>query len=728
MLRFYKYPFQKQLDTMDCAPACLKMIAAYHGIHTSMVALREQCNTSRLGTSTTDVVFAAEQSGLTAVAFITTVDYLAQHQPVPCILHWRNNHYVVLYRIRNGKYTIADPGHGMIVLPEKEFIAQWTNHKEKGIAIFAEPKPQDGGTTTRPAAGPVTIWRPFARYLKAHARSVGLLFLIIAVAGIISWFIPRTIQYMTDKGVGKRNVHIIWQMLLFQFMLFAALIFTNYIKSLVQATLSTRLSIGIISDFLAKLLRLPISFFDTKNHADIYQRIADHSRIETFLSSRLVSFCFSLSLLLVYALQLCWFNKYIVISFLVFTALSFAWFFIFMKKRRELDYRRFGLAVEERSYLNDLISGMTEIKLNNAQQGKIDRWRALQQQLYGFKLSNLKLVSLQQNGISTVNQLKSLFITFLCSYWVISGQISFGVMLSIGYIVGQLSLPIQDMMLFFQDLQDATTSFERLQEIQSKANENDEEKLPFPPAFNSGFNMVNLSFKYPGLHNQPVLRNINLFIPKGKITAIVGTSGSGKTTLMKLLLAFYQPQQGDIFIDDTNLKKINTDNFRDHCGVVMQNAYIYNATIAQNIAMADTGIDIKRVYHALSIACLDEFVQSLPLQHNTLLGNIGLDLSGGQKQRLFIARAVYKNPGIIFLDEATNSLDSNNERMIMNNLEHFFVGKTVVVIAHRLSTVKNAAQIIVLEKGVIVETGTHAALTKNRGKYYELVKNQLELG
>jgi ATP-binding cassette subfamily B protein len=330
--------------------------------------------------------------------------------------------------------------------------------------------------------------------------------------------------------------------------------------------------------------------------------------------------------------------------------------------------------------------------------------------------------------MNTVNQLKSIFITFLCSYWVINGKITFGVMLSIGYMVGQLMVPLQDIMLFFQDLQDARTSFERLNEIQLKANENDEGKLRFPPGFSAGFNIINLSFKYPGIHNQDVLRGINLFIPGGKITAIVGTSGSGKTTLMKLLLAFYQPQKGEILIGKCSLERINTDDFRSQCGVVMQDAYIYNSSIAQNISLAYKDIDIDRVYHALKIACLDEFVRSLPLKHNTLLGNIGLDLSGGQKQRLFIARAVYKNPGIIFLDEATNSLDANNERGIMNNLEEFFIGKTVLVIAHRLSTVKNAAQIVVLDKGEIVEVGTHAELARNRGKYYELVKNQLELG
>jgi ATP-binding cassette, subfamily B, bacterial len=728
MLNFYQYPFQKQLDTMDCAPACLNMIATWHGIKASMSTLRERCNTSRMGTSTADIVHAAAQTGMKAAVFKTTARYLTEHNPLPCILHWRNNHYVVLYKIKEGKYTIADPSHGMVVLPEKEFADEWAGMKEKGIAIFIEPSGEIEHATEKEQAGRKKVAGQFRVYLRPHLQPVLMLFGIILLSSLLSLLIPKTIEYMTDKGIGQKNISIIWQMLFFQFVLFAGLTITGYVKSLVQAKLSTRLSINIISDFLVKLLRLPVSFFDTKNHADIYQRIADHSRIETFLSAKLVSFFFSASLLLVYIVQLFWFDKYIVLSFIVFTLLSVVWFFLFMRKRKELDYRRFSLAIEERYYLTDLIGGMTEIKLNNAQQERVEKWKTLQHKLYGFKLSSLKLAGFQQNGINTFNQLKHLFITFLCSYWVVNGNISFGVMLSIGYIIGQLAIPVQDIMFFFQDLQDAKISFERLHEVQSKDDENNEGDRDFPVPFSNGFSIDNLWFKYQGLHNDYVLRGISLLIPQGKVTALVGTSGSGKTTLMKLLLAFYQAQEGDIQVDGISLAKINKDSFRSQCGVVMQDAYIYNASIAHNIALKENDIDIDRVYQALAIACLDEFVQSLPLTHNTLLGNNGVSLSGGQKQRLLIARAVYKNPKIIFLDEATNSLDSNNEQAIMNNLEQFFVGKTVLVIAHRLSTVKNAAQIIVLEKGEIAETGTHESLVHSRGRYYHLVKNQLDLG
>ncbi|MBL7729066.1 MAG: peptidase domain-containing ABC transporter [Dinghuibacter sp.] len=728
MLKFNHLPFQKQLDTMDCAPACLKMIAAWHGIDTSIHTLRELCNTSRQGTSTADIVYAAEQVGFRAGIFKTTTGYLAEKNPLPCMLHWRNNHYVVLYKIKGGKYTIADPGHGIVTLSEKEFAAEWKSDREKGIALFMEPSGEAGAVTTERPLLHKNVFKQFAGYLRPHIKPVLALLLIILVSSLLALLIPKTIEYMTDQGIGKKKVPVIWQMLLFQLALFTGITITNYIKSLIQAKLSTRLSIGIISDFLEKLLKLPVSFFDSKNRADIYQRISDHSRIENFLSARLVVFFFSTALVLVYVVQLFWFDKYIVASFIVFTALSVAWFFLFMKKRKELDYRRFRLAIEERYYLTDLIDGMTEIKLNNAQQERVAQWKELQQKLYGFKLSSLKLAGFQLNGISMLNQFKHLFITFLCSYWVVNGHISFGVMLSIGYIIGQVAMPVQDMMMFFQDLQDARISFERLNEVQSKAEENEGKNAPFPQPLVNGFSVENLWFKYPGQHNNYVLRGISLHIPPGKVTAIVGASGSGKTTLMKLLLAFYEPQEGRILADDLNLHQVNQDSYREHCGVVMQDAYIYNASIARNIALRDTDLDMERVYHALRMACLDEFVQSLPLTHNTLLGSNGLSLSGGQKQRLFIARAVYKNPDIILLDEATNALDANNERAIMNNLENFFIGKTVLVIAHRLSTVKNADQIIVLEKGEIAEAGTHETLAKTRGKYYQLVKNQLELG
>ena len=714
---------------MDCGPACLKMVAAFYNINVQIGQLRELCHTSRLGTSIGDIIHAAEQTGLNGLVFKTTPSYLKSNHPFPCILHWRKNHYVVLYRIEKSRYLIGDPGHGIIALKESEFLEGWLNGHQKGVAIFFDPAAITGDTPEFRYQKPERpIMVQMVALLKPHIKPIGLLSLFILISSLISLVVPKTIQYMTDKGLGAKNLNVIWQILIIQFVLFASLTLSNYLRNLIQTKLSTQLSVSIISGFLQKLLRLPVSFFDTKNHADLYQRIDDHSKIESFLSTRLVSFVFSSVLVICYIFQLLWLNRGTLAVFVLTTSLSFIWFYLFVQKRKNLDYRRFGLAIEERHYLHDLISGMIEIKLNTAQSDKVQKWSELQDKLYSFKLSSLKLNNLQQNGIGIINQIRTLLVTFFCSYWVITGSISFGVMLSISYIIGQLAIPLQEIMAFFSDYQDAKISFERLSEVQSKKDENTSEHLLFPHNFNSGLHIKNLFFKYPGSHNQYILQNINLFIPKGKMTAIVGASGSGKTTFLKLLLAFYEPQQGKILVDDQELSCIDTDDYRRKCGVVMQDGFIYNTSIAQNIAMQEKVIDIERVKMALKTACLGEFVETLPQTYHTLLGTVGVSLSGGQRQRLLIARAVYRDPEFIFLDEATNALDANNEKAIMNNLERFFIDRTVVVIAHRLSTVRKADQIIVMNKGEIQEIGTHFELTAQRGRYYELVKDQLELG
>jgi len=727
MLGFKKYPFHKQLDSMDCGPACLKMILEYHGKKLPISVLRDLCNMSRLGVNIGDIIHAANETGLQAVAFKTTARYLSENQPFPCIVHWRQNHFVVLYKFENGNCTIGDPGHGIIELPEDEFVKGWADESAKGVAILMEPteKLNQKQIFENPDSG---MFQRFKILLLPYTKQIAFLFLVILLATLFSFIVPKTIEYMTDKGIEAKNVGVIWKVLLFQFVLFGGVTLSNYIRSLIQAKLSTRLSIDIISDFLYKLLNLPISFFDSKNHADIYQRIEDHNRIDTFLSTQIISFIFSVSLLIAYSFQLFLFDIYIVLSFVILTFFSFFWFFIFQNRRRELDYRRFGLAMEERNNLTDLISGMTEIKLNNAQNRRVDQWHELQTKLYDLKLSTLRLSHIQRNGISTINQINNIVITFICAYWVVEEKITFGIMLSVGYIVGQLNIPLEEIMNYFNNYQDAKISFERLNEVHLKANENNEEKIRFPENFREGFRVENIYFKYQGSFNPYVLKGIDLIIPKGKTTAIVGVSGSGKTTLLKLLLAFYHPQEGNIFLNNINLREINTDELRDNCGVVMQDGHIYNASIAENIALADKCIDIDMVNHSLKMACLYDFVNSLPQKHETKIGDIGVDMSGGQTQRLFIARAIYKNPKIIFFDEATSSLDSNNEKAIMENLSKFLKGKTAVIIAHRLSTVKNADNIIVLNDGEIIEQGNHHELVNRQGNYFDLIKNQLELG
>lgn len=724
MAFFKKYPYYRQIDEMDCAPACLKMILSFYSVNLSISTIRDICHTSRLGTHISDIIFALDEVGFEGKIFKTSIKYLTQNKPFPCILHWRNNHFVVLFDIVKDKFIIGDPAHGIIKLSLYEFEKEWCNNYEKGIAIFIDYN-SDLTLKFNQFKQPHTV-KQFLLFLKPFKIQVGIMLLFILIAGVISFIIPKTIQYMTDRGIEGKNIDIIWQVLIFQLILYASLSFTNFFKNLLQARISTKLSVFIISEFLLKLLRLPISFFDSKNHGDIYQRIEDHSRIETFISSKFVSFIFSVILLLAYSVQLFLFDKYIVLTFIIFTTLSFSWFIYFNKKRKELDYKRFGLAVEERHFTNDLISGMKSIKLSNAQEDRIKKWKELQSKLYQFKLDNIKLFHIQQNGSNTIEQINTILITFLCAYWVINEKISFGIMISIGYIIGQLKIPTHEILSFFSDYQDAKISFNRLNEISQKNNENGVLKKNIS-TLSKGINICNLSFKYPGRYNGYVLKNLDLFIPKGKTTAIVGTSGSGKSTLIKLLLSFYKPSKGTIYFDNHNLCDINTDLIREQYGVVLQEGHIFNSSIAENIAMKKDDIDIEKIHKALDITCLSDFVNSLPQKYNTPLGSAGIELSGGQRQRLFIARAIYNNPEIIFFDEATNSLDSSTELKIVNNLIHFFNKKTVVIIAHRLSTVKNADQIVVLEDGKIIEKGEHNYLISSRGKYYNLIKDQLEL-
>lgn len=713
---------------MDCGAVCLKMILEYYGKKVNLSVLKDLCNTTRIGVHANDIVSAAKNTGLNAMVFQTTSNYLQEKQPLPCILHWHQNHFVVLYKIKNGKYTIADPAHGIINLSEKDFTKAWSIDSNKGIALFLEPTAQLQEYKEYDQATSQSVSHQFKNLLLPYSKKIGLLFLIILVSTLFAFVIPKTIEYMIDKGIGGKDVGLIWKVLLFQFALFGGITLASYFQNLIQAKLSTRLGIQIISNFLYKLLNLPIAFFDTKNYSDIYQRVEDHSRIESFLSTKVVAFIFSLSLFVAYTVQLLLFDMKIMLWFLFLTVISFLWFFIFQKRRRELDYTRFNLSAEERDNLNDVIAGITEIKLNNAQSKRVKQWEKLQLKMYDLKIAGLHLSYIQSNGIETINQIKNIVITFLCAYWVVQDSITFGIMISIGYIVGQLNVPLQQIMNYFHTYQDAKISLERLNEIQLKSNENNDEKIKFPLQTEKGFKLDNVSFKYQGDYNPFVLTDICLDIPRGKTTAIVGTSGSGKTTLLKLLLAFYHPQKGTISMNDIDLKDINTDQFRDNCGVVMQDGYIYNASIAENVGLADEKVETVRVNEALKVACLYDFVQSLPHKDKTKIGSIGVELSGGQKQRLLIARAVYKNPQILFFDEATSSLDSNNEKEIMQNLSNFLKGKTVIIVAHRLSTVKNADQIIVLKDGLMIEQGTHTELVQDKKDYYSLIKNQLELG
>ncbi len=659
-----------------------------------------------------------------------TVDQLAELE-LPAILHWNQNHFVVLYKIKKGTYYIADPGSGLIEFTLAELKQRWISTQNEdsnfGIALILSPTPelyaQEGDKTE------ALNWGYLLRYLYRYKQLVIQLFVGLGVGSLLQLIIPFLTQSVVDIGINTRNLNFIYIILIAQTMLFLGRMSVDFIRSWILLHISTRINISILTDFLIKLMKLPMSFFDTKMTGDIMQRMNDQKRIETFLTGPTLNIIFSLFNLIVFTAVLAYYNVNIFFIFLLSSVLYSLWVIAFLKKRRELDFKRFDISSRNQSSVVQLIGGMQEIKLNNCEQQKRWEWERLQAGLFKFSVKSLSLNQIQQSGAFFINEGKNILITFLVAKAVIDGQLTLGGMMAIQYIVGQVNSPIEQMLSFIQQLQDAKISLERLNEIHQMDDEEPVDKtfmheLPN----NKTINLNQISFTYPGAGNEPVLKGINLTIPEGKTTAIVGMSGSGKTTVLKLLLRFYIPQKGDIKIGATYLEQIGYRYWRGQCGIVMQDGFIFSDTIAKNIAVADEHPNMAKLQHAIKVANIDDLIDGLPLGLNTKIGAEGNGISQGQKQRILIARAVYKDPEYIFFDEATNALDANNESVIMNNLESFFKGRTVVVVAHRLSTVKNADNIVVLDKGVIIEQGTHAELTKQKGEYYNLVKNQLELG
>jgi len=734
-----KFQTYSQLDAMDCGPTCLRMIAKHYGKSYTLQGLRENCFISREGVSLLGISDAAEKIGFRSLGVRISFEKLAEEAPLPCIVHWKQNHFVVVYKIinnhrkseSNATIYIADPAHGLIKYSEKEFLEGWistkTEGEDKGIALLLEPAPDF--YQNQEEKHDKTKFKFLLNYIKPHKRFFLQIVLGMLLGSLLQLIFPFLTQSLVDKGIGNQNISFVYIVLIAQFVLIVSRTVVDFIRNWILLHISTRINISLISDFLIKLMKLPIGFFDTKMTGDIMQRIGDHTRIEQFLTSSSLSILFSMFNLVVFSVVLAMYNLTILAIFLAGSAIYFIWVWLFMKKRRELDFKRFAQAAENQSNVIQLITGMQEIKLNNCEKQKRWKWERIQAKLFKVSIKSLALSQYQQIGGIFFNETKNIVITFLAAYAVIKGNMTLGMMVSVQYILGQLNSPIDQMITFMQSAQDAKISMERLGEIHQKEDEDkgDEDKISIIPE-NKSLNISNLNFQYEGPHSEMVLKNINLHIPEGKITAIVGSSGSGKTTLVKLLLGFYPPVKGEIKVGDVNLLHFNSRIWRQQCGAVMQDGFIFSESIAENIAVSDETIDKQKLLHAVKVANIQEFIESLPLAYNTKIGQEGSGISQGQKQRMLIARAVYKNPEYIFFDEATNALDANNEKIIMNNLNEFFKGRTVVVVAHRLSTVKNADQIVVLEKGEIVEIGTHAELTSNKEAYFELVRNQLELG
>lgn len=727
-----KFPLYYQLDQADCGPTCLRMIAKYHGRSYTLQSLCDHAFITREGVSMLGISEAAEAIGFRTSGVRITIEELINECSLPCILHWNQNHFVVCYKIKNGNFYIADPAAGLITYAKEEFKRCWistrVDGKDSGTALLLEPGPEFYGIDDE-EKGKKRNFGFFFQYISPYRWEMAQLVLGMVTASILQLILPFLTQSLVDTGIRDNNLSFITLVLISQLVIFVAKLSVDFIRSWILLHVNTRVNIALISDFLAKLMRLPLHFFDTKMVGDIMQRIGDHDRIESFMTGTSINTLFSFVNFIVFGFVLAYYDWTILGLFLVGNGLYVAWVLSFMRWRRELDVKRFSQAAGEQSNLFQLITGMQEIKLNNCETQMRWKWEKIQVKLFKIGIKGLALQQYQQLGAVFFNQTTNILISFIAARAVVQGDITLGMMMSVTYIVGQLSSPIEQLIDFSRSLQDAKISLERLSEIHQKEDEEQTLylKLNTLPA-NRTLRMENLSFSYDGADRDYVLEDINLMIPHNKLTAIVGASGSGKTTIVKLLLGFYDPNKGDVRVGDLSLRNLNPHVWRSKTGSVMQDGFIFSDTIANNIAAGEEVIDKERLLHAVRVANIRDFIDSLPLGYNTKIGMEGNGVSQGQRQRILIARAVYKNPEFIFLDEATNALDANNEREIMEQLHSFYKGRTVVIVAHRLSTVRDADKIVVLDKGHIVEEGTHQELTEKRGTYYKLVKNQLELG
>lgn len=726
-----RFPHYQQLDSMDCGPTCLQIIADFYGKHFSLSDLRERCYITREGVSLLGISEAAQTMGFRCIGVKLSWNQFLEYANMPCIVHWNQKHFVVVYKIKKNCVYVSDPAQGLLKYTKEQFCNSWiqifeSGNDPMGAVLLLETTPkfyeEEDGNQKR-------SFSYILKYLKGYKHSIGQIFLAMLTSSIIGLILPFLTQSVVDVGISNSNINFIIMILVAQVILAMGQLANSLIMNWLMLHMTTRISIAIVSDFLSKLMKLPIAFFDGKKLGDIMQRIGDTTRIQTFLTSSLMSIVMSIVIFVIYGIIMGGYSLSILGVFLIGSILYILWVLVFLKRRRRLDYMRFQEASANQSSIVQLVTGMQDIKLNACEQQKRWEWENIQAKLYNVSIKGLALGQAQQVGGTFIDQAKNILISFMAASAVIEGSMTIGMMMAMQYVIGQLNAPISNFISFVQETQDATISMDRLNEIYSKEDEvSDNQNTINEIPEDADIELKDIVFQYGGPHSEKVLDGINLLIPKNKVTAIVGVSGSGKTTLLKLLLGFYNPVSGSVLLNKTPLNRYNIRSWRKKCAAVMQDSFIFSDSVSANIAIADESPNKGRIVEAASLANIDEFISSMPSGYNTKIGAEGNGISTGQKQRILIARAAYKDAKYMLFDEATNSLDAHNEKFIMENLYKFFENKTTVIVAHRLSTVKNADNIVVLERGKIVEQGHHNLLVSKRGAYYNLIKNQLELG
>ena len=724
-----RFPLYRQLDYMDCGPTCLRMVARFYGQHYSLEALREKTFMGKQGTSLLSLSEAAEQLGFRTEAVATDWDTLQEDVLLPCIAHWRDRHFVVIYRVTKKHVYVADPATGKLRYAREEFLAGWQPERgSDGILLVLEPTPSFYESEGKKQ--PKKSWDFLLPFFRPYHRYLTQLLLSVVAISIIQLIFPFLAQSLVDQGIQQNNRHFVYVILIAQLVLFISQTVGEVIRSYLLLYVGNRVSISLLSSFLQKLMQLPHPFFEQKNLGDLFQRITDNERIEEFLTAQSLNVLFSLFTVVVFGFILAYYHLIIFFIFLAGSTVYVLWIAWLARRRAALEYKRFEASSEHQSQLHDLLYGMPEIRLNSSQQRRRWRWEAVRIKQHQVATQTLSVDQLQARGGTFIHELKNISITFLAAMLVIQGEMTLGMLIAVQYILGQLNTPLLSLIGFLQSAQDARLSLDRLIEVHQRIPESQVADFSLSPAAYASLRLERITFHYEGPQSPAVLKDIDTVIPHGKVTAIVGPSGSGKTTLLKLLLKFYEPTEGSIYVGDQPLGRWPSTTWLSRCGVVMQDGFIFDDTILANITESDSRrpLDKQRLAHAVRIAHLESFFDRLPKGYLTPIGQNGMGLSGGQKQRLLIARAIYKNPDYLFFDEATSALDAESERYIVNNLENFYQDRTVVIIAHRLSTVQHADQILVLDQGRLVEQGTHGELTDRRGKYYTLIKNQLELG